>query len=67
MSVCVCVCVCMCSVKFDSLGPLGLSHEISPLSMKFPGKDTGVGCHFLLLNIYIYIYISCVYKMHIEN
>ena len=35
---------CVCSVMSDSLWPHGLC---SP-PWNFPGKNTGVGCHFLL-------------------
>ena len=46
------VCVCTCSVLSDSLQPHG------PQSTRFlcpwdaPGKNTGVGCHFLLQGIF---------------
>ena len=40
--------VCVCSVLSDSLQP----HELQPTRLlcpwNFPGKNTGVGCHFLL-------------------
>ena len=31
--------------------PWIIAHQ-SPLSMDFPGKNTGVGCHFLLQGIF---------------
>ena len=56
MCVCVCVCVCvhtcLCSVVLESLRShrLKLTRLLCPWS--FPGKDTGVGCHFLLQGIF---------------
>ena len=45
--------VCVVCVLTHSLlsicDPLDCSH--APLSMRFPGKNTGVGCHFLLQGI----------------
>ena len=35
------------SVVSDSVTPLTVAHGAT-LSMDFPGKNTGVGCHFLL-------------------
>ena len=55
-SVCVCVCVhaCVlsCSVISCSLWPhrLQLARLLSPWN--FPGKNTGLGCHFLLQGIF---------------
>ena len=50
---CVCVCVCVCWVVSDSLWP----HELQPTRLlcpwDFPGKNTGVGCHFLLQAIFL--------------
>ena len=31
--------------------PWTVAHQV-PLSMEFPGKNTGVGCHFLLQGIF---------------
>ena len=50
----VCVCArahgCMCthahSVVFDSAIPWTVAHQ-APLSMRLPGKNTGISCHFL--------------------
>ena len=43
-----------CSVVFDSLQP----HRLQPTRLlcprDFSGKNTGVGCHFLLQSFYIY-------------
>ena len=39
--------VLSCSDVSDSLQPHGQAHQV-PLSMDFPAKNTGVGCHFLL-------------------
>ena len=41
------------SVVSDSLWPQGLNAACTaPLSMDFSGKNTGVGCHFLLQRIF---------------
>ena len=52
-----------CSVVFDSLGP----HALLPTRLfgpcSFPGKNTGVGCHFLLQEIFPtsnWIHVSCI-------
>ena len=48
MCVCVCVCVCVCTVS-----PVWLfatqwnCSQQAPLSLEFPGKNTGVSCRFL--------------------
>ena len=50
--VCVCVCLCMkellllfnCSVVSDSSTPWAVACQ-APLSMGFPSKNTGMGCH----------------------
>ena len=34
----------------SSATPWTVAHQV-PLSMEFPGKNTGVGCHFLLQGI----------------
>ena len=50
-AVCVCVCMCVCLVTqsrptlFDSMD---CSPPVSSVHGDFPGKSTGVGCHFLL-------------------
>ena len=45
--------VCMCSVLSDSLQP----HRLSPTRLfcpwDSPGKNVGVGCHFLLQGIFL--------------
>ena len=48
-SLCVCVCVCVsCLVESDSLQP-HRSQPIRPLCpWDSPGKNNGMGCHFLL-------------------
>ena len=43
------VCVCMCSVMSNSLRPGGLWAS----RLLYPGKNTGVGCHFLLQGIFL--------------
>ena len=58
-SLCVCVCVCVCvrarplssSVMFDCLGPHGLQPSRC-LCPWIPGKNIGVGCHFLIQRIF---------------
>ena len=50
--VCVCVCVCVCSVVSDSVRPYGLKPARLLCPWDFPGKNTGVGCHFLLQGIF---------------
>ena len=51
VTVCVCVCACACSVVSDSFRP----HRLQPARLlrpwSFPGKNTAVGCHFLLQRI----------------
>ena len=42
----------LCSVVSDSLRPLGLQPARLLYPGNFPGKDTGVACHFLLQRIY---------------
>ena len=39
-----------CSVASDSATPWTVAHQ-APLSKDFPGKNTGVGCHFLLRDL----------------
>ena len=59
LNVCVCVCIYMyvlflfsCQVLSDSFAtPWTVAHQGS-LSMGFPGKNTGVSCHFLLQSIF---------------
>ena len=46
------VCVCECSVVSESFVTLWAVACQDPLSMDFPGKDIGVGCHFLLQEIF---------------
>ena len=54
--VCVCVCVCVSgSVVSDSLQPRGLQPTRLLHPWNSPAKNTGVGCHFLLQHIYVYI------------
>ena len=47
-SVCVCMCVCVCAQLCLTLCLSG-----SSVNGIFPGKDTGVGCHFLLQGIFL--------------
>ena len=47
-----CVCVCVCSVVSDSLQPYGLQPARLLCPWNFPGKNTGVGYHFLLQRIF---------------
>ena len=53
---CVCVCVCVCALSHFSHVllfeiPRTVAHQ-APLSMFFPGKTIGMGCHFLLQGIF---------------
>ena len=48
-----CVCVCACSVVSDSLGPHGLDPASLLCPWDSPGKNPGVGCHFLLQEIFL--------------
>ena len=50
LSVCVCV---SCSVVSDSLQPCGLKPARLLCPWDFPGKNIGVGCHFLLQGIFL--------------
>ena len=52
--VCVCVCVCVCARSvMSSFAILWIVACRAPLSMEFPGKNSGVGCHFLLQGIFL--------------
>ena len=44
-------CLCVCSVVSDFLWPHGLYSTMFLFSWDSPGKNTGVGCHFLLQGI----------------
>ena len=46
-------CVWVCSVVSKSLGPHGLEPTRLLSPWDFPGKSTGVGCHFLLQGIFL--------------
>ena len=54
-----CVCVCVCartlshSVVSDSLQPHGLWPTMLLCPQDFSGKNTRVGCHFLLQGIFL--------------
>ena len=43
----------MCSVVSDSLRPHGLESTRLLCTWNFPGKNTGMGCHFLLQQIFL--------------
>ena len=45
--------LCSCSVASYSLRPYGLWPTRPVCSWDFPGKNTGVGCHFLLQAIFL--------------
>ena len=50
-----CVCVCGCAraqLCLTLCDPMDVAH-LAPLSMGFPGKNTGVGCHFLLQGVFL--------------
>ena len=46
-------CVHVYSAMFDSLWPRGLKPARLPCPRKFPSKNTRVGCHFLLQEIFM--------------
>ena len=46
------LCMGLCSVMSDSLWPHGLQPTKLLWSWNFPGKNTGVGCHFLFQGIF---------------
>ena len=48
---CCCCCCCFIAKSYPTLRPNRIAHQ-APLSMAFPGKNTGVGCHFLLQGIF---------------
>ena len=49
----VCVCTLSCSVVSDSVRPHGPDPARLLCPWNFPGKNTGVGCHFLLHSIFL--------------
>ena len=61
-----CVCVCLsCLVSSDFLGPRVLQPSRLHCLWNFPGKNAGLGCHFLLQGILSYqpknwTHISCI-------
>ena len=48
-----CVCVLSCSVVSKSMQPHGLQPARLLCPWNFPGKNTGVDCHFLLQGIFL--------------
>ena len=48
VSVCCCCCCCVASVVSDSVRPHRWQPTRLPRPWNSPGKNTGVGCHFLL-------------------
>ena len=44
--------MCVCSVLPDSVTLWTVARQ-APLSMGFPGKNTGVGCHLLLQRVFL--------------
>ena len=63
--ICICMCACLVSsVMSDSLRPYGPRPARLLCPWDSPGKNNGVGCHFLLqllyisLSIYLSIYIK---------
>ena len=47
------LCSCVYSVISDSLQPHGLQPTMMPCPWNFLGKNTGVGCHFLIQGIFL--------------
>ena len=45
-------CCCLVTVMSDSFVTRWTAAHQAPLSMEFPGKNTGRGCHFLLQEIF---------------
>ena len=43
--------MCMCLVVSDSVTPWAVARQ-APLSMGYPGRNSAVGCHFLLQGIF---------------
>ena len=58
------LCVCVSSsVMSDSLWPHGLQPAKLLCPWDFPGKNTGVGCHFFLQRIFLtwgWTWVSCI-------
>ena len=59
-NVCVCVCVCVCvyvcvlvTQSCPTLRPHGLEPSRILCPWDFPGRNTGVGCHFLLQETFL--------------
>ena len=52
LTVCCELCCCVCSVVSDSLQPRGLQPARLLCPWDFPGKNIGVGCHFLHQGIF---------------
>ena len=52
---CVCPCTCVCSLPQSclTLGPHGLQPARLLYPLDFPGKNTGVACHFLPQRIFL--------------
>ena len=53
MHVCVCVCVCSVTKLCPTLQPYGLQPSRPLCPQYFKGKNTGVGCHFLLQGVFL--------------
>ena len=73
---CVCICVCVSrSVVSKSLGPHGLQPARLLDPWDSPGKNTGVGCHFLLQDTMEHysaikmkeVLLHATYCMNLEN
>ena len=47
------MCMCVCSVVSDTLWPYGLQPTSFLCPWNFPGKNTGVGYHFLFQGIFL--------------
>ena len=52
--------LCVCSVLSHSLRPKGLKPTKLFCPCDFPGKNTAVGCHFLLLTQASYPCLLCL-------
>ena len=64
---CMCTCTHTRSVVSDSLWPQGLKPISLLCTRDFPGKNTGMGYHFLLPPPHIYPYLYTICSISLEN
>ena len=60
------VCICVCSVASNSLQTHKLESTRLLCPWNFPGKNTGVGCHFLLHRLFLTrgLNLSLLHPLH---